>query len=148
MCNEKYCELQMELIETRSAFLYEESNFFQTSFLVQGVSEPERFAPMFGIYGLAEAVNILMEKDGVKGQYQRIHQLYHCLIKLANNCRFVETTPVKYGYKNRAMLHAQSGISSDIGTTPGARIPYGEEPDPVSHSSRCTSSQTLFIWDQ
>lgn len=111
----------MELIETRSAFLYEESNFFQTSFLVQeGLIEPERFAPMFGIYGLAEAVNILMEKDGVKGQYQAnspaLPLSYQISEQLAD---FVETTPVKYGYKNRAMLHAQSGISSDIGTTPG-----------------------------
>ncbi len=31
------------------------------------------------------------------------------------------------------MLHAQSGISSDIGTTPGARLPYGDEPDPITH---------------
>jgi hypothetical protein len=31
------------------------------------------------------------------------------------------------------MLHAQSGISSDSGTTPGARLPYGDEPDPISH---------------
>ena len=32
---------------------------------------------------------------------------------------FVENTPVKHGWKHRAMLHAQSGISSDSGTTPG-----------------------------
>ena len=41
--------------------------------------------------------------------------------------------PVKYGWQKRAMLHAQSGISSDIGTTPGARLPYGDEPDPITH---------------
>ncbi|MGU0044533.1 glycyl radical enzyme domain-containing protein [Escherichia coli] len=35
--------------------------------------------------------------------------------------------------KKRAMLHAQSGISSDIGTTPGARLPYGDEPNPITH---------------
>ncbi|WP_176264899.1 glycyl radical enzyme domain-containing protein, partial [Salmonella enterica] len=46
---------------------------------------------------------------------------------------FVENTPVKYGWKQRALLHAQSGISSDIGTTPGARLPYGDEPDPITH---------------
>ncbi|MCW2254468.1 hypothetical protein M2263_000559 [Providencia alcalifaciens] len=31
------------------------------------------------------------------------------------------------------MLHAQSGISSDKNTTPGVRIPYGSEPNPVDH---------------
>ncbi|HDN2512530.1 MULTISPECIES: YjjI family glycine radical enzyme [Providencia] len=131
----KYCDLQMELIETRSAFLFEESNFFQTSFLVhEGLIEPRRFAPMFGIFGLAEAVNLLMEKDGRKGQYEpnspALPLSYQISEQLAD---YVESTPVKYGYKQRAMLHAQSGISSDIGTTPGARLPYGEEPDPVSH---------------
>lgn len=40
---------------------------------------------------------------------------------------------MKYGWQKRAMLHAQSGISSDIGTTPGARLPYGDEPDPITH---------------
>ncbi|WP_116285008.1 glycyl radical enzyme domain-containing protein, partial [Klebsiella pneumoniae] len=51
----------------------------------------------------------------------------------AQLAEFVANTPVKYGWQKRAMLHAQSGISSDIGTTPGARLPYGDEPDPVCH---------------
>lgn len=38
------------------------SHFFENSFLVQeGLIDPERFAPMFGMYGLAEAVNLLCE---------------------------------------------------------------------------------------
>ena len=31
------------------------------------------------------------------------------------------------------MLHSQAGLSTDAETTPGVRIPYGSEPDPVSH---------------
>jgi hypothetical protein len=31
------------------------------------------------------------------------------------------------------LLHSQAGLSSDVGTTPGVRIPYGTEPDPVAH---------------
>ncbi|WP_369073377.1 glycyl radical enzyme domain-containing protein [Vibrio parahaemolyticus] len=34
---------------------------------------------------------------------------------------FVAQTTVNYGWQKRVMLHAKSGISSDIGTTPGAR---------------------------
>ncbi len=30
-------------------------------------------------------------------------------------------------------MHAQGGISLDKEVTPGVRIPYGDEPDPVSH---------------
>ncbi|MCW2254469.1 YjjI family glycine radical enzyme [Providencia alcalifaciens] len=66
----KYCHYQMELIERRTTFLYEESNFFQTSFLVlEDLIQPERFTPLFGIFGMAEAVNILMEKNGCHASY-------------------------------------------------------------------------------
>ncbi|WP_411900196.1 glycyl radical enzyme domain-containing protein, partial [Salmonella enterica] len=44
-----------------------------------------------------------------------------------------QSQPVKYCWKQRALLPAQSGISSDIGTTPRARLPYGDEPDPITH---------------
>lgn len=125
----------MELIERRTEFLYEDSQFFQTSFLVQeGLIKPERFAPMFGIYGMAEAVNILMEKDGIEASYEpgspALALAYQISAQLDD---YVVSTPVKYGLHHRAMLHAQSGISSDKETTPGVRLPYGEEPDPVSH---------------
>jgi len=31
------------------------------------------------------------------------------------------------------MLHSQAGLSTDADTTPGVRIAYGCEPDPVTH---------------
>jgi hypothetical protein len=40
---------------------------------------------------------------------------------------------VTYGYHGRALLHSQGGISLDKDVTPGVRIPYGTEPDPISH---------------
>ncbi len=103
-----YCRQQIAIINSRCEFLYEKSHFFENSFLVQeGLIEPERFAP-----------NTANELG------------YRISAQLAD---FVENTPVKYGWKQRALLHAQSGISSDIGTTPGARLPYGDEPDPITH---------------
>ena len=36
-------------------------------------------------------------------------------------------------WRGRAMLHSQAGLSTDSETTPGVRIPYGSEPDPVTH---------------
>lgn len=131
----KYCNCQMELIERRTQFLYEDSQFFQTSFLVQeGLIKPERFAPMFGIFGMAEAVNILMAKEGMNATYSPDSQVLKLAYQISAQLDdYVTTTPVTYGVNHRAMLHAQSGISTDIDTTPGVRIPYGEEPDPVSH---------------
>src|SRR5690606_28941351 len=84
--------------------------------------------------GLAEAVNLLCENAGMNARYGKDDAAnalgYRISAQLAD---FVANTPVKHGWKQRAMLHAQSGISSDIGTTPGARLPYGDEPDPITH---------------
>lgn len=79
-------------------------------------------------------MNLLCENAGLTARYGKndtANELgYRISAQLAD---FVENTPVKYGWKQRALLHAQSGISSDIGTTPGARLPYGDEPDPITH---------------
>lgn len=130
-----YCQQQIAIIDARCSFLYEKSHFFKSSFLVtEGLIDPDRFTPMFGIYSLAEAVNMLCEREGLSARYGKDEQAnalgYRISAQLAE---FVTTTPVKYGWQQRALLHAQSGISSDVGTTPGARLPYGDEPDPISH---------------
>lgn len=129
-----YCALMYELIEARSAFLHQESNFFDSFLVEEQLIDESRFAPMFGIYGMAEAVAILLEKDQVAASYghddianQLGHQISAALDKI------VKATPVTYGYNGRALLHAQGGISLDLDATPGVRIPYGTEPDPVSH---------------
>lgn len=47
-----YCQQQIAIIDSRCEFLYEKSHFFENSFLVQeGLIDPERFVPMFGMYG-------------------------------------------------------------------------------------------------
>jgi YjjI family glycine radical enzyme len=131
----QYCDAQFELIEERSSFLHEKSGFFKESFLVaEGLIEENRFAPMFGIYGMAEAVNILMEKQGMTHQYghsETANALGHEISKQL--AQIVEATPVNYGLDQRALLHAQGGINLDHDVTPGVRIPYGQEPDPVSY---------------
>ncbi|MCW8331276.1 YjjI family glycine radical enzyme [Photobacterium sp. SDRW27] len=129
-----FCSLMYELIEARSAFLHQESNFFDSFLVKENLIEESRFAPMFGIYGMAEAVAILLEKDGIAGKYghdEAANQLGHQISAALD--KIVTSTPVTYGYNERALLHAQGGISLDIDVTPGVRIPYGTEPDPVSH---------------
>lgn len=130
-----YCQQQIAIIDARCDFLYQQSGFFENSFLVkEGLIDADRFVPMFGMYGLAEAVNVLCEKSGHPGRYGKDAQANALGYRISEQlAHFVENTPVKHGWKQRAMLHAQSGISSDSGTTPGARLPYGDEPDPISH---------------
>lgn len=130
-----FCQLQLNLIEARSQFLYCQSGFFEHDFLVtEGLIDPARFAPMFGIFGLADAVNILQEKAQLSGRYGQDEQANALALQITQQlAEFVDTHKVTYGWHNKALLHSQSGISTDHGVTPGARIPYGEEPDPVNH---------------
>ncbi|WP_235712662.1 glycyl radical enzyme domain-containing protein, partial [Aeromonas caviae] len=44
------------LIAVRAAFLHEESGFFDSFLVKEGLLDEDRFVPMFGIYGMAEAV--------------------------------------------------------------------------------------------
>lgn len=130
-----YCAQQIAIIYARCDFLYQQSRFFEHSFLVkEGLIDAQRFVPMFGIYGLAEAVNTLCEKSGSAGRYGKDGAANQLAWRISEHLAdFVARTPVKHGWQQRAMLHAQSGISSDTLTTPGARLPYGEEPDPITH---------------
>ncbi|RKR53968.1 YjjI family glycine radical enzyme [Yokenella regensburgei] len=130
-----YCQQQIAIIDARCEFLYQQSRFFENSFLVsEGLIDPQRFVPMFGMYALAEAVNLLCEKAGNHARYGKDEEANALGYRISEQlARFVESTPVKYGWQHRALLHAQSGISSDVGTTPGARLPYGDEPDPITH---------------
>ncbi|MFA0413914.1 YjjI family glycine radical enzyme [Vibrio renipiscarius] len=130
----KYCALMIELMDARSSYLHEDSNFFKGFLTQEGLIEESRFAPMFGIYGMAEAVNTLLDKEDNAARYGQddaANQMGHRIsAKLAE---IVENSPVKYGLEGRALLHAQGGISLDEGVTPGVRLPYGTEPDPVSY---------------
>lgn len=139
-----YCNLMFSLINTRSAFLHEKSNFFEGFLTKEGLISEDRFAPMFGIYGMAEAVDILLEKEGINAKYGHdvvANQLGHAISKQLSE--IVDSTEVKYGYHGKALLHAQGGISLDIDVTPGIRIPYGTEPDPVSYV-QATASQHQY----
>ncbi|WP_076413479.1 YjjI family glycine radical enzyme [Shewanella sp. UCD-KL12] len=137
-----YSQLTYELINARAGFLHEKSNFFDSFLVKEQLIDESRFAPMFGIYGMAEAVNILLgtpepsESDSGKPSKQYGHsalanELGHKISAALD--KIVKATQVKYGYKGRALLHAQGGISLDKQVTPGVRVPYGTEPDPISH---------------
>jgi YjjI family glycine radical enzyme len=129
--------LTAEVMAARITSLVEQARFFEHSWLVQeGLVSLDRFAAMFGIYGLAEAVNELVTRAGGEGRYGIDADA------TAMGWRVVETvaglvsdTPLPYceGNGGRAFLHSQSGIDSDLGVTAGSRIPIGEEPPLAQH---------------
>jgi len=126
--------LMFELIEARTRFLHEKSGFFHSFLVQESLIFEDRFSPMWGIYGMAEATNLLAEKMGIKGVYgasEQINAMAHSISKSLHD--MVAKTPVTYGYQGRALLHSQAGISSDENTTPGTRIVYGDEPELLTH---------------
>lgn len=126
----------------RINFLFEKSNFFTTSFLVkEGLISKDRFVPMFGVTGLAECVNTLLKKKGLK--YGTDKEADDLGVRIMEKIKEVVSTfhanhtPLTdYHF----VLHAQVGLDSDKGITSGVRIPVGDEPenflDHLRHSAR------------
>jgi YjjI family glycine radical enzyme len=126
-----HAALAFEVIRARIRFLVEESGFYEHSFLVkEGLISPDRFTAMFGIYGVAELVEGLLPGSEY-GQDPEASELAHRVIESC--ARLVQEAPMPHCLGERAMLHAQSGISEDVGVTAGARIATGREPDTVAH---------------
>lgn len=126
-------EVMCRFIDERIRFIVEESGFFESSFLVkEGLIERKRFTAMFGILGLAEAVNQFLQNGNEKlkfGHSEKANLLgKEIVIKLKEEVEkhsniYCEVTNGKF------KLHAQCGIGDDENTTPGCRIPAGEEPE-------------------
>lgn len=126
-------DVMARYMDARIKFLVEESGFFESNFLVkEGLISRDRFTAMYGLVGLAECVNLLMEKEGKTcrfGHSQEADQLGVEImdqIEAFNNSHF---NPYCEATGGHFLLHAQVGIDSDRDTSPGTRIPIGEEPD-------------------
>ena len=58
--------LQAEVIESRIRFLIEETGWFEKDIFIQeGLLHADRFTAYAGVYGLAEAVQTMMERQGL-----------------------------------------------------------------------------------
>ncbi len=129
-----YVDLAFRLMEKRIDYLYNQSNFFDSFIVQEGWIEKDRFTAMYGIFAMAEAVNILQEKQGKSGLYGHDDSANRLGIQISRElAAAVESHPLENMWRGHAMLHAQAGLSTDSEATPGVRIPYGTEPDPVAH---------------
>jgi YjjI family glycine radical enzyme len=137
-----------ELMAARIRFLVEESHFYHSSWLTaEGLISLDRFSAMFGIFGLAEAVNILMQRMGKTGTYGHdegadalSYRITSCIAQM------VEDLPLPYceGNNGRAFLHSQSGIDLDLDVTAGTRIPITSEPSLFRHLKTVSRHHHLF----
>lgn len=143
-----YAELNAELIEARVRYLVEEAGFFDHNFLaVEGLVDLKRFSAMYGIYGLAECVDLLMSYQDSPARYghdQEANELSYRITRAVAD--FVATRPVPYtdGNDGRCFLHSQSGIDSDVEVSAGTRIPIGTEPEMYEHITAVAPHHDLF----
>lgn len=130
----QYVDLNFRLTQARVDYLFDQSGFFESFLVKEGWLDKSRFTAMFGIFAMAEAVNLLLDKAGKAGRYGADAEAdalgYEISARLE---QMVAARPMTNVWRGRAMLHSQAGLSDDTGYTPGVRIPYGEEPDPVRH---------------
>ncbi|CAM3464915.1 YjjI family glycine radical enzyme [Parendozoicomonas haliclonae] len=140
------CEWTYQILQARINYLVNESNFYQSSFLVhEGLIDPKRFTAMFGMFGMAEAVNHLLNLDTAEG-YGHSKEAQALSLRISEKlAEIVESTPLEHCWHNRAMLHAQSGINMDVETSPGCRIPYGHEPSNLEHILAVLPHHKLYV---
>jgi YjjI family glycine radical enzyme len=137
-----YVELTAELMAARIRHLVETAGFFEHSWLAtDGLLHLDRYTAMFGIYGLAEAVSIVLEHEGVEGRYghdEAADELARQIVETVAGLVAEQPMPYCEGTGGRALLHSQSGIDSDVDVTAGTRVPVGEEPGLLRHLQAIT----------
>ncbi len=130
-------------------FIVEESGFFEHHFLAkEGLISRDKFTAMFGLVGLAEAVNLLLEKEGGSARFGRDKEADQLGVEImeqivafneAHEAPYCEITNGHY------LLHAQVGIAQDKGISPGTRIPIEEEPaELIDHLIQCNLFHKYF----
>lgn len=131
-----------EYTNERIRFIVEDSGFFQSSFLAkEGLIKRDRFIGMFGLAGLCDCVNSLLSDKNLRyGHDEEADKLAESILEIISD--FTSKFPAIYSEvaDNRLLLHAQAGLSTDVGVTSGVRIIVGDEPDSIydhiRHSSR------------
>lgn len=159
----KVAKLALSTMDKRHRFLVEKSNYFETSFLEkEGFIQKNNFTSMLAIVGLADAVNHLLNLEGLAerfGQSGRGDEIGLAIMdKLeALNAGHEGLYAERTG--NRYLLHAQVGASiheEDKDNTPAHRIRVGEEPALLDHLKQSapfhryfpSGTGDLFAFDQ
>jgi YjjI family glycine radical enzyme len=141
-------KLMAGYMDERIKFLLEESNFFNTNFLVlEGLIHGDKFTAMFGMFGLAECVNYFIdskEKEDRFGHGERANKLGYKIIEKLDEEVKKHDNPYCTVSKGKFLLHAQVGIDSDNGISPGCRIPIGEEPEIHKHLLQAAKFHKFF----
>lgn len=141
----------LSMMDKRVKFLVEESNFFETSFLVkEGLIARENFSAMPAILGLADAVNQILKlegKDEKFGESEYGNEIAHGILTTIKDIVDSHEAPYSERTNNRYLFHAQVGASlveSDKENTPAHRIPVGDEPILPLHLTQSAQFHKYF----
>lgn len=159
----KVAKLALSTMDKRHKFLVEQSNFFETDFLVkEGFIERTNFTGMFAIVGLADATNHLLKQEGLDETFGKSKRGDEIATQIMEKLREV-TNAHKGLYAertgNRYLLHAQVGASmheEDKANAPAHRVRVGEEPTLLAHLKQSapfhqyfpSGTGDLFAFDQ
>jgi YjjI family glycine radical enzyme len=140
-------EGMLAFIDERVRFILDESGFFESSFLVrERLIAKERFTAMFGLVGLAECVNALLaDKSRRFGRDAEADALGLEILGHIDAAVAAHRNPALIAAGGRYLLHAQVGIETDHGVSPGCRIPIGEEPLLPEHLLRSAPFHGPFV---
>ncbi|VTU09536.1 glycine radical enzyme, YjjI family [Actinobacillus indolicus] len=159
----KVAKLALSTMDKRHRFLVEQSNFFETDFLVkEGFIERTNFTGMFAIVGLADATNHLLKQEGLDETFGKSKRGDEIATQIMEKLR--EVTNAHQGLYaertgNRYLLHAQVGASmheEDKANAPAHRVRVGEEPTLLAHLKQSapfhqyfpSGTGDLFAFDQ
>lgn len=118
-------------MDAKIDYLVNKTPFFKSNFLIkEGFIKKERFVGLFGIVGLNECVNTLMDMQGKTDRYGYTDEANELGIRImdAIDARVKKHKNEHcYFWNNNFLLHAQVGIEEDYEISPGARIAIGNE---------------------
>lgn len=124
-------------MESKIDFLINKTSFFKSNFLVkEGFVELDRFVGLFGIVGLHECVERLMQLQNKNLHFGKDDEANMLGVAVMEKVvELVKQHKSKYCdiWNHEFMMHAQVGAAGDMGTTPGTRIQIGQEPDMYTH---------------
>lgn len=143
-------DVMAKYMDERVRFIVEKSGFFESNFLVkEGLIHRDRFTAMFGMVGLADAVNTLLQKEGCTERFGHSEKADKLGVDIMNKIQaFVDTHEAPYceATNGHYLLHAQVGLAQDHNVAPGHRIPVGEEPaELIDHLKNINLYQKYFI---
>lgn len=144
----RVAEWLAQLMEARIHHIVDDVKWFDHDYLAtEGFVSLDRFTAMYGIVGLAEAVNELLAREGKDlryGQDEEANELGYRIVHWLHE--FVEARPMPYcsGTGGRSLLHSQAGLDTDTGTTVGSRLPVGTEPGLYEHICAVAPNHDCF----